>query len=603
MFKRSIKQRAVARIAAGALGVALLFSTGAIPVFAAEPSVGQSTEDATVGDPTPTQPASAPNTTPAPSESAVDQAASQPVETPSATAEPVSSPEPTSIATPSTAPDEPAVTETPALENDGSSFTPTATVAIPSSAPAPAPKNSAPSVMTAASVGTYTVAATPDPAVSCEGSSALLDITVAPVPPGGGTVNIYHDDSFLWSSDVDASGSAIVSTDQLAGGTNSFRVDFVPAGATDIASTTTAAIEGRSSCADLSFSADHETAVSGETLVRLTANVYGVWDGAGSVTFTDEFNGAKKLGTVALADVDGDQIANLGVRLTGSGTHVLRATFDGSDEFGSTGSQTVTIEVTGDTGVAISGVGVAYSTFYPYKDNYRDTVAIRGTLLEPASVAIKIYAPSGRKVRFFTVTNREGGYSVAWNGRNSSGTRVAAGKYRVVQTIRDLPGHTRTVTSYTNVSNKRLYWSTGTLTKYGDQYSAYDYSTYGWVQSSYKYSRGVNLYGNIYDGYAYTGYGFTLPSAVKYGSLTFKVLGKPQSGYGVPYISVWNYGNQSEDGDRWVGRSQAWYSTTVSGAGHVSSRHVRGFVTTLGENSGFYDVAKVQLTYKYARLR
>ena len=55
--------------------------------------------------------------------------------------------------------------------------------------------------------------------------------------------------------------------------------------------------------------------------------------------------------------------------------------------------------MTGDTGVAVSGVGVAYSTFYPYKDNYRDTVAIRGTLLEPASVTIKVYSSTGRKVR------------------------------------------------------------------------------------------------------------------------------------------------------------------------------------------------------------
>ena len=52
----------------------------------------------------------------------------------------------------------------------------------------------------------------------------------------------------------------------------------------------------------MTFSADRETAVSGETLVRLTANVSGVWSEAGSVTFTDEFNGTKTLATVDLAD-------------------------------------------------------------------------------------------------------------------------------------------------------------------------------------------------------------------------------------------------------------------------------------------------------------
>ena len=173
----------------------------------------------------------------------------------------------------------------------------------------------------------------------------------------------------------------------------------------------------------------------------------------------------------------------------------------------------------------------------------------------------------------------------------------------MVQVFRDLAGHTRQVTSYTNVSNKRLYWYTGTITKYGNQYSTYDYSDFGWVLPSYAYSRGVNLYGNIYDNWAWAGYSFTLPAATKYGTITFKVLGKPQSGRGAPYISVWNHANGYEDGERWVGRSYAWYSTSVSGASHVSSRQVRAYVTVLGENSGYYDVAKVRLTYKYAKLR
>ena len=60
---------------------------------------------------------------------------------------------------------------------------------------------------------------------------------------------------------------------------------------------------------------------------------------------------------------------------------------------------------------------------------------------------------------------------------------------------------------------------------------------------------------------------------------------------------------ESEDGERWVGRSYSWYSTSVAGTGHVSSRHVRAFVTVVGANSGFYDVAKVRLTYKYALLK
>ena len=448
----------------------------------------------------------------------------------------------------------------------------------------------------------YVVTVEPDPLVGCLGGRTELEIRVSPIPEIGGAVNVYHNASFVGTTALDGSGSAVAHIDYVELDTNTFRVDFIPAGTTDVAGTTSTTAEGRYYCADVEFSADRGTAVSGETLVRLTAYFSGSWDAAGSVTFIEEFNGTRTLGTAPLGYVDEQHLAALGVRLVGVGTHVVRAMYSGDDMYGSGGSQTVTIEVTGDTGVAASGVGLNFGTFYPYKDKYRDTVSIRGTLLEPASVTIGIYASNGRKVRSLSVTSRAGGYAVAWNGRYASGTRVAAGKYRVVQTIRDFSGHTKAFTSYTSVSNKRLHWHTGTQTKYGAQTSTYDYSNYGWVRSSYKYSRGVNLYGNIYDEYAYTGYNFTLPSATVYGTLTFKVLGTPQSGYGVPYISFWNYANQSEDGDRSVGRSYAWYSTSVSGAGHVSARHVRGYVTVLGENRGFYDVAKVQLTYKYATL-
>jgi len=55
----------------------------------------------------------------------------------------------------------------------------------------------------------------------------------------------------------------------------------------------------------------------------------------------------------------------------------------------------VSVTVTPDVGVSASGVGVSASTFYPVKDGYRDAVSIRGTLLEPATVAIKILLVEG----------------------------------------------------------------------------------------------------------------------------------------------------------------------------------------------------------------
>ena len=391
-------------------------------------------------------------------------------------------------------------------------------------------------------------------------------------------------------------------------------MDFLPAGATDVASTASTTIEGRYSCVEVALSADHETAVSGETLVGLTASVYGDWGDKASVTFIDGFNGTKTLGTAVVADVDGGRIATLNVRLAGVGTHVVRATYSGDDWFGTSGSQTVSIEVTGDTSVAASGVGVGYTTFYPYKDSYRDSVAIRGTLQETGSVTIKVYASSGRKVRTFSVSSREGRYSVAWNGRTASGTRVAAGKYRVVQTIRDQAGHSTTFTSYTNVSNKRLYWSTTSITKYADTGSFYglDYSGYAGYARSSSHSRGIFMsggtctydydYGDVCDG-VFGSYRFTLRSAVQYSSIRISVLGRSYSGYGSGAVGVKDT-DGGIDGVKTVGKSWRWYTSgSVGSSGHVGSRHVSGIVAAIGTNEGVMDYQKVRVTYKYAVLR
>jgi hypothetical protein len=54
-----------------------------------------------------------------------------------------------------------------------------------------------------------------------------------------------------------------------------------------------------------------------------------------------------------------------------------------------------------------------------------------------------------------------------------------------------------------------------------------------------------------------------------------------------------------------AGRSYDWYSTQIAGGnGYVSStNHVRGYLHAQGNNYGAFDVAKVQLTYRYALLR
>jgi hypothetical protein len=102
-------------------------------------------------------------------------------------------------------------------------------------------------------------------------------------------------------------------------------------------------------------------------------------------------------------------------------------------------------------------------------------------------------------------------------------------------------------------------------------------------------------------------YTFTLRSAVVYKALTFKVLGRSPNGtYG--FAGLWNrgYGTPNNAGNydvRMVGPSYKWYSISLDPSSHRSGRTVYGEVVVAYYGGGkTFDIAKVQLTYRYAVL-
>jgi hypothetical protein len=290
------------------------------------------------------------------------------------------------------------------------------------------------------------------------------------------------------------------------------------------------------------------------------------------------------------------------------GTHIVFARYiDGNGASIGVGTP-LTLVVISDVAVSATGVGVSYATFYPYKDSYRDTVGIRGTPNEPVSVSAKVYNSSGRKVRSWSLATRTSAWSISWNGRNASGARLAAGKYKVVQTLRDTLGNTKSYTSYTTISTKRLYYHTASQTKYGNQFSYAAATPYADVNTwSCDFYRCVNIYGNLYDEFAYVRYNFKLPSATVYKTLKLSVLGAlhtPTVYVGPATMSFANFASGGEDGLRSTGLAYGWYSSSVKASGHVSSaRGVRVFVTAYGYDYGNWDVAKVKLTYTYGVLQ
>jgi hypothetical protein len=236
------------------------------------------------------------------------------------------------------------------------------------------------------------------------------------------------------------------------------------------------------------------------------------------------------------------------------GTKTFIATYSGDANFDPATSAPVTLTIAADV-VDATGVGVQYSTFYPYKDDYLDTDAIRGTRNEPATVSIRVLSPTGALVRSASFGLAQGSYTYAWNGRTSSGAILASGTYKVVQLLTDAAGTKKTVTSSVVLSPKRLYYSTVTYTKRAkDQYAK---RTSSWVAWS-----------------------FTLPSATVYKSLVFSVYGR---------TSVWASGmTPSGFGPQDFKRCGSWSPSCVTRYGTLPFSYgwVKVYGNTASDRSG-----------------
>jgi hypothetical protein len=445
------------------------------------------------------------------------------------------------------------------------------------------------------------------------GAPATLTASVAP-NPGAGFVSWIIDGVVAATTPVAPDGTAILARTWWSPATHTVRASF--AEGTMFASSISPQVDLVVIAAtSVSLAANRSAAVSGETLVTFTATMADA-DANGSVTFRDSVGGAtRSLGTVPLTpNASLVPVAAVTVRLLGPGAHTIVATYGGNSVYGPATSGLASVTVVADTGVSASGVGTSLATFYPYRDGYRDTVALRGVPGEPLSVAIRVYSAAGRLVRSWSLATRTGPWSVAWNGRTASGVRVAAGRYRVVQALRDALGHTRTYTSTVAVSGKRLYWYSGTRTQYADAGSFTRTGGSSLVYRSASRARSVvldgggcqynSVLGDDVCGLALGVHRITLPAAISYASIRFAVLGASRSGRGAGYAGVNHAATTEIDATRSIGRSWTWYATaSVASSGHVSGRVVSGVVWATGTNLGLVEYQKVRVTYRYSLLK
>ena len=247
------------------------------------------------------------------------------------------------------------------------------------------------------------------------------------------------------------------------------------------------------------------------------------------------------------------------------GSYSITAVYTGNTWVNGSTSPVVNVTALADT-VHASAVGLQYTTFYPYRDGYKDTVAIKGTRNEPIAVTIKVYSPSGTLRKSVSIGVGTGAYSYAWNGRNSAGTWYAEGKYKVVQTLKDAAGTTKVVTSYVTLSKKRIYTYTKTVSRLGSSLSAWG-RTSGASVTVNRTSGWAKLYVSTpwYDEAA-AGWELTLPSATIYKSFYVRIYGRH---YG-PMVGNTQIGAQNFSTCAYVAGG-TWYESCGSGWKQIAS--------------------------------
>jgi hypothetical protein len=330
-------------------------------------------------------------------------------------------------------------------------------------------------------------------------------------------------------------------------------------------------------------------------------------DGTGTgITGTIEWRDADTDAVLAAALPIDDAALSLGP--LSAGLHHVTAAYSGDTEHAPSVSPVFTLTVVNDV-VQASGLGMQYTTFYPIKDGYRDSVGVKGVRAEPISVAIRIYNSGGTLVRSATIPRATGAYAYLWNGRTSAGSIRAAGKYKVVQTLTDAAGLHATATSYVNLSHKKLVTHTTYVTKRASSLSAKGHGGTGSVTVS---TSAGTMKLKAGTGYAIAGWEFSIPAATIYKSVGFQVYAKAPLSTSPTEIAIQNFTACPRTSGTWsaacfdhwrlVGNSSisfAWFGVSSASPAYRSGRYVRGLI---GVAFGTTYVNKVRAKVVYQTL-
>jgi len=447
------------------------------------------------------------------------------------------------------------------------------------------------------------------------GGDYRVDVLVSPAPAAGTPYTVTEGVGNVRAGDVlaaDGTGSAQVSFADGASHTLQVRV------ATDhsdgLAGSTSGNLVARGSLSTFLLYSGSGTATVGYPLTVFACIVtpsFG-WDGINDSVVVREVGSDTALAQDREADGPGpcDLSASqftfaFDVTSLPVGAHTLVAYFAGDAKTSPALSNTIDVTVTADTQVDLRTYSSSPARFYPVKDGYRDTTALRWSAGENLSETTDVYNSAGKRVvRLGTKTGTTGG-AVTWNGRNSAGTLLAAGTYRFRTTFRDVQGHILVKTTSVTLSHKRLYTVSSTYYRNGEDYSYSQRDGAGLVlRSESHWSTGVWL-DSGQDSYggnqARAFYRFRLPSAITYKTLAWSVLGRNYAGRATS--GIWQYTSSWYDPERQVYSGYAWTPLSAPASTRVSGGYATGVVVANGYYNSLFDVRQVRLRVTYTVLR
>lgn len=273
-------------------------------------------------------------------------------------------------------------------------------------------------------------------------------------------------------------------------------------------------------------------------------------------------------------------------------------------------SRTVRLDTVAPGMATVSGSG---TTFYPYRDGHKDTFAPAVTIGETGRLVLGVYNPAGAKVRTIDGGSKAPGrHSIVWNGRRSDGSALPAGTYRYAFTVTDAARNSRTTGRYTvYVSAKKLTARLGTrtLSPYNSTTSVFEGSCSFLGTPAKPEWTGSIAYLSDYDctnpndatsDVALTEHRFTLPAALKYGTVRIGAVGERRlAGYDDTAVLI--YLDPAGGLTGWDATLGAAYGTywgpSVGSANLLSGRALTWTAATAG--GSWYNIRSFQLKWVY----